>query len=288
MTTFSSTWLSLREPRDALSRSRRMVRSLRRLLSDRPIQITDLASGTGANLRFAAEALGGRQNWSLIDHDRALLDAIPQRMQDWAARCGASVTQSGPEIIIQGQSFECRARVSQQDLAPDLAAIDLPALAPVTASALLDLVSDAWLTALAQRCCSVRAPVLFALTYDGQLSFNPPEPEDDQIRELINIHQTGDKGFGPALGPAAALKARRRFAEVGYHVELERSDWQVGPADGDLQLALLDGWLSAAMEIAPQERSALEGWLQRRRAHVASGRSALRVGHVDVLGWLPD
>ena len=288
MTAFSSTWLSLREPHDAQSRSRRMARSLQRLLPDRTIQITDLASGTGANLRFLAEALGGRQAWSLIDHDRALLDAIPARMQDWAARCGASVTQSGPELIIQGLSFECRARISQQDLAQDLTAIDLPARAPVTAAALLDLVSDTWLTALAERCCSVRAPVLFALTYDGQLTFSPPEPEDDQIRELINLHQTGDKGFGPALGPLAAVQARQRFAEVGYQMEFERSDWQLGPADEDLQLALLDGWLTAAMEIAPEQGSALQGWLQRRRAHVAGGRSALRVGHVDFVGWLPD
>ena len=53
-----------------------------------------------------------------------------------------------------------------------------------------------------------------------------------------------------------------------------------------MQLALLDGWLGAALEIAPERRPALTSWLERRRAHVLAGRSSLSVGHVDLVGWL--
>ena len=49
---------------------------------------------------------------------------------------------------------------------------------------------------------------------------------------------------------------------------------------------LLDGWLGAALEIAPEAALALTSWHDRRRAHVAAGRSALSVGHVDLVGWL--
>jgi hypothetical protein len=53
-----------------------------------------------------------------------------------------------------------------------------------------------------------------------------------------------------------------------------------------MQLALLDGWLEAALEIAPDSRLALTSWHERRRAHVLAGRSRLSVGHVDLVGWL--
>ena len=288
MSAFSSAWLGLREPLDAASRAPQIAKALNRIRPDRTVQITDLASGTGANLRYLSQVIGGYQDWCLIDHDRALLDAIPARMREWAAERGARVDQSGRELIISGRDFECRTRSVQRDLAVDLPEIELPAEALVTASALLDLVSEAWLQTLAQRCLSVRAPVLFALTYDGRVRFDPHEPEDERVQELVNHHQTSDKGFGRALGPAAAGKATRSFEAIGYRVECERSDWRINPSDQSLQEALLEDWLAAAIEIAPEETSTLQSWVQRRHAHVAGGRSELNVGHVDILGWIPE
>jgi hypothetical protein len=52
-----------------------------------------------------------------------------------------------------------------------------------------------------------------------------------------------------------------------------------------MQLALLDGWLGAALELAPESREALTSWFERRRAHVLAGRSELLIGHVDLVGW---
>lgn len=287
MSQFSSAWLSLREPIDGLSRATQIAQALNRARPDRPIAITDLASGTGANLRYLSRVLGGVQQWRLIDHDQNLLDAIPVRVREWAPDCGATVAEWGRELIISGQTFECRTSWAQRDLARDLDTIDLPAAGLVTASALLDLVSGSWLETLAQRCLSVRAPVLFALTYDGRVGFHPKEPEDERVQELVNRHQTTDKGFGPALGPAAAGKARQSFQAIGYRIESARSDWHIRPGDQNLQKALLDGWLTAAIEMAPEETSTLQGWLERRRAHVAGNRSELRVGHLDLLGWIP-
>ena len=53
-----------------------------------------------------------------------------------------------------------------------------------------------------------------------------------------------------------------------------------------MQLALLDGWLGAALEIAPAAPRRAAAWHGRRREHVLAGRSVLRVGHVDLVGWL--
>jgi hypothetical protein len=57
----------------------------------------------------------------------------------------------------------------------------------VTASALLDLVSEPWLQALAVRCREHASAVLFALNYDGRIQCWPEEPGDEQVRELVGI-----------------------------------------------------------------------------------------------------
>ena len=288
MTRFSSEWLRLREPLDAASRAPGIARTLRRARPDRPLHIADLASGTGANLRCLGAVLGGHQEWQLIDYDRDLLNAIPVCMREWAAACGARVEQSGGELVVTGQNFECFTRRLQHNLATGLPDVTLPARGLVTASALLDLVSDTWLAALAQRCFRARAAVLFTLIYDGRMEFQPDEPEDTRIRQLVNRHQTTDKGFGPALGSAATERARQRFSGLGYQVEWALSDWRIKPDEQVVQNALLDGWLAAAVEIAPEETSILQHWHQRRRSHVVAGHSEIRVGHVDLLGLMPD
>src|SRR5512145_1693945 len=98
------------------------------------------------------------------------------------------------------------------DLAQDLEALPLDGRDLVTAAALLDLVSASWLARLATRCAAVRADVLFALTYDGRIEWSPAIDGDARMCELVNLHQRTDKGFGPALGPAATTEAGRIFA----------------------------------------------------------------------------
>jgi hypothetical protein len=128
--------------------------------------------------------------------------------------------------------------------------------------------------------------VCFALSYDGRTTLTPTEPEDGEVLELFNRHQLGDKGFGPALGPGAAAAAEAAFKAHGYEVRVAASDWVIGPGDRELQLALLDGWRDAAAETAPDRKAALAAWHERRKAHVDSGRSTLRIGHTDLIGWL--
>ena len=178
------------------------------------------------------------------------------------------------------------ARVSTKelDLAQKLDELPLAGRDLVTASALLDLVSAPWLARLAARCAEAGADVLFALTYDGRIEWSPGDEGDERVRELINRHQLGNKGFGAALGPAAAAAAASAFSAFGYEVRTAPSDWTLGPESPELQGALVDGWAAAAAEIAPRQGDALRGWARRRRAHVADGRSRLRVGHLDLAG----
>jgi hypothetical protein len=167
------------------------------------------------------------------------------------------------------------------DLQRDLeVALDGP-IDLVTTSALLDLVSGTWLDRLARALAARSAPFYAALSYDGRTGFTRPDPFDAAIAAGVNTHQRLDKGFGPALGPAAAAFIIARFKALGYSVVHGVSDWVMGPDDRDIQTEILTGWASAAHHTAALSLADATAWLSRRHAAVAAGHSSLFVGHVD-------
>jgi hypothetical protein len=262
---FSAEWLQLREPCDTRSRSDELVRALCALLPSRPLQAVDLGSGTGANIRYMAPRLGGVQRWVTVDDDAALIEQQPVRLD--------------------GASFHCIVTSMQLHLGVDQQALPLSGAQLVTASALLDLVSAAWLQSLALRCAAQRAVVLFALNYDGRVECQPREPDDDWVIGLVNRHQLRDKGLGPALGPDATSFARDAFGAAGFQFRSRASDWLIEPDEQRLQRELIAGWIGAAREIAPSDAARIARWGQRRHAHVAAGTSRMRVGHQDFIAW---
>jgi hypothetical protein len=151
----------------------------------------------------------------------------------------------------------------------------------VATSALLDLVSEPWLDRLAVAVAARSIPLYAALSYDGRITFTPPDPLDATVAAAVNAHQRTDKGFGPALGPAATGFATERFAALGYSVVQGRSDWAMGPDDRDMQIEVLAGWASASHHVGALSLTETTAWLARRRAAVAAGCSSLHVGHVD-------
>jgi len=259
-----SDWLALRESADAAARSEALTRAVvDKLPRDRPLRIVDLGSGTGSNVRYLSRYLAGDPTWLLIDRDPALLAEAVRRV--------------GDSVVVETRDM------SLGRLDPAIfAGRDL-----VTASALLDLVSETWLRALAAECRAAGATALFALTYNGRSQCSPAEPEDDAIRDLLNRHQRNtDKGFGRAAGPDAVASAARCFADAGYHVRREPSDWILPPDARELQRQLVEGWAEAAIEIAPGQTKTIRGWLRRRLAHLESHRSHIVVGHEDLAAWV--
>jgi len=290
MSDFSAQWLALREELDAQSRDAGVVAALVEFLDamprEAPLEIIDLGAGTGANLRYAAPRLGGVQNWLLIERDPVLLDAVEECMEAWADHSDALMSGSGANLALRAERFDCRIRNHTLDLATQLDSLPLSAAGVLTASALLDLVSEQWLRELIGKAADDGVMVWFALNYDGRMSCHPVEPEDAEVRELFNRHQLRDKGFGPALGPGAARVANRLLSEAGYRVQSGASEWSAGPERQALQRALVEGWFAAACEIAPHRTFGLRDWMMRRCAHIDEGRSLLRVGHQDLVGIL--
>jgi SAM-dependent methyltransferase len=284
---FDSAWLDLREPADQRARADALLDALARFRAAPSLEIVDLGAGTGANLRHLSPLLGGAQHWTLIDDDPAVLAAGRTRIRSWACERGAACSDNGGTLTIDAQGSSYRIEFTQQDLAAQIDSLPIPRGGLVTASALLDLVSAAWLDALAARCRQQRAAVLFALSYDGRMRFEPELPDDAWLTELVNRHQRRDKGFGAALGPTAAAHAEQSFTRLGYRLSSAASDWQLDGSSAALQAALIDGWLAAAIETAPDRRARLEDWADQRRKAIASRKSTITVGHVDVVGELP-
>ena len=289
MSSFSPHWLALREPVDARSRAADLANLVHeevgRIRSRHSrVEIIDLGAGTGANLRYAAPLLAGTQAWLLVERDPLLLAAMAQQTRAWAHATHSEFTAGGAQFAIRGTQFECQVQSLVLDLAVQLDGLPLRRGVLLTASALLDLVCEDWLRMLIGRAVAAQATVWFTLTYDGRIDCDPVEAEDQTVRELVNQHQRGDKGFGLALGPTAAGTAREILGEHGYRVHSASSDWCVGPEHAALQDALLEGWFEAACEIAPASIAMLRAWRERRRTHIAALRSTLRVGHVDMVG----
>lgn len=284
MSGFSTGWLALREPADARARAHGLAARLAAAFADRDeISVIDLGAGTGANLRYLAPRLGGRQRWTLVDDSPELLAAVAGASHEWAQ--ARSLTSPGPATLRwQGDDLDCRAAPRLLDVG-ELDALDAAQGTLVTASALLDLVSRPWLQRLAAWSAARRAPCLFALSYDGRIDLTPAEPLDAELAALVNRHQGRDKGFGPALGPAAVAAAIDAFATHGYALERAGSDWRLDGADRALTAELLRGWAGAATEIAPERAAEIAPWLERRLAANADGALRAVVGHEDLLAW---
>ena len=283
---FSAAWLALREPADFSARSSQLAGVIAHALAhDDTVQALDVASGTGSNVRYLAERLPPCQDWLLVDHDQGLITQAPVRMSEWAAARGYEARVEPDGVLLQGDRLKCRVHTRRVGVADLTNAAIFNGRKLVTASALLDLVSERWLRGLAVRCREHASAALFALNYDGRIHCSPEEGEDELVRELVNRHQRRDKGFGAALGSDAAGTAERLFVGAGYQVHRQPSDWVLSPDARGLQQALIDGWAQAAAELAPGESASIQSWRTRRLAHLAQGRSRLRVGHEDVAAW---
>jgi hypothetical protein len=281
-----SSWLRLREAADATSRSAALVGLAVRACARAgagPIQVLDLGTGAGSNLRYLITRLPPRQRWLVVDRGQDLLADLLSRTAPWAAALGLSTRTTDGRLTITGDDLECVIETRQMDLGPlaDTSIFDGRHL--VTASALLDLVSNSWLARVAACTQQQGATALFSLTYNGHSTSDPEDAEDAFVLDLFNQHQRTDKGLGgPATGPGATEAARRAFEDAGFVVQIEPSDWTLGTHAGEMQRYLLDGWASAAIEMEPYNAVRISHWRQRRLAHVDARRSQLSIGHYDL------
>ncbi|MDG2281572.1 MAG: hypothetical protein P8L45_00560 [Longimicrobiales bacterium] len=260
---FDAGWLALREDADHRSRAHDLAQRLAEAGTSMGWSAAlDLGSGTGSNLRYLAPRLPWVESWTLLDHDVTLLGGA------------RAPTVPDPIRVVGDLALEGIQEIGSAHL--------------VTASALLDLVSKQWLTQAVDACAARGAAALFALSYDGVVRWAEEDADDALVRDTLNEHQQREKGLGAALGPDASHAAETLFEAEGYEVVLQPSPWRLsGPADRDLTVLLMRGWIEAALEIRPTEAARLHAWEARRNEAVTAGHYSVEVGHYDLLALPP-
>ena len=239
-------WLDLREGADAAARSRELVAHLRRRLpAGGPWVIHDLACGSGSMGRWLAPLLPGPQRWILHDRDADLL-----------ALAAADVPGRPPTAPPSPSRPGCP--TSRSSAADDLAGATL-----ITASALLDLLTEDELTALIRACAGAGCPVLLTLSVTGRVQLAPADPLDARVAAAFDAHQRRMTPRGRLLGPDAVAAAATGSAGCGAEVVVRPSPWRLGAGEADLAAEWLTGWVGAACEQEPG--LAAEADLYRRR-----------------------
>jgi hypothetical protein len=274
MSSFDPQWLSLREPADRRSRAPGPRDACAGHFSGRErITILDLGAGTGSNLRASWDHLPARQDWRLVDHDPALLEAARRTLSAWAAAPRPdgerlAFARSGKVLTVSFERADLRTEIERLIARrPDL----------VTAAAFFDLVSRAWIDRFVDALADARLPLYAVLTYDGNTRWEPGHPADAEVNAAFHEHQTRDKGFGPAAGPQAAQALSAALRARGYAVETGDSPWRLTRDDSGLIQALADGIEQAVGETGRVPPGALAAWREAHRRPVRS-----EIGHVDL------
>ena len=270
MSGFSIEWLKLREPADARARNSEVAQAASAWFGLRDqISVVDLGCGTGSNLRATAPFLPAKQDWTLIDHDPALLNAARAELSNWA-----DTTRSEADtLILTKGAANITVHLVKLDLAQDPVAALASGPDLVTASAFFDLVSEAFMSGLARALTDQRAAFYAVLTYNGVERWNPHRPADNQVTAAFLRHQMRDKGFGPAAGPMAASHLVEQFRLNGYTVVEGGSPWELGVNDRSLIEELISGHAMAVLETKAVDAATVASWVKVKRAGAIIGHS---------------
>jgi hypothetical protein len=259
-------WLALREPADAAARANDLVERLtRQLPATGPRVIHDLGCGTGAMARWLAPLLPGPQHWILHDLDADLLDVAASEPPGPAADGGAV-------------TLETRTSDISRLLAGDLAGSTL-----VTASALLDILTEEELSALITVSVGAGCLVLLTLSVVGRVELTPAEPLDSRIAVAFDAHQRRVTERGRLLGPDAVSVAVEQADRLGAEVHVEPSPWRLGASEAELAAEWFTGWVGAACEQEVELAAKVVPYTRRRLAQAAAGELRVTVDHADLL-----
>ena len=262
----SREWLALREPADAAARAPDLVEQVKRHVGPTGgWVIHDLGCGSGAMGRWLAPRLAGRQHWVLHDLDTDLLELACADVPGPAA--------DGAEVTVEAARSDIT-RLGEGDLA---------GAALITASALLDLLTEDELAGLASSCAAAGCPTLLTLSVVGRVALIPPEPLDRRVAAAFDAHQRRDTERGRLLGPDAVAAAREQFGRLGAEIVVRPSPWRLGAAQAGLAAAWLTGWVDAACEQDVELGASIDGYTRARLAQARAGQLAVTVDHADLL-----
>lgn len=205
-----------------------------------------MGAGTGASVR-AFSHLFAAPRWTLADYDAGNLTVAKQRHPDIATKvCDFA---RDPDCWPAGTML-------------------------VTATALLDLASRAWIDRFVAALRAKQLPLLCTLTVDDVLSITPSHALDESVFAAFRAHQHSDKGFGAAMGGEAAAYLETALTKAGFEITADDSPWRI--ERGELLRQLLDGTAGAVRETGRVPE--IDAWLRAAQTNT----QLFLVGHRDV------
>lgn len=280
MSGFSADWLALREPADHAARNKEILAQVAGHFTGRDhLFVVDLGCGAGSNLRGCALSLpAARQSWTLVDYDPALLAAARECLAAWAD----SAEEQGEELLLEKDGKTIAVDFRQADLNADIDRIAGWRPDLVTAAALFDLVSPAWIERFVATLARCKLPLYTVLIYDGREEWAPPHAEDAAVHGAFLAHQRRDKGFGLSAGPEAGRVMQAALERAGYRVASGDSPWILDRSRAALTRDLIAGIARAAEETGQVNAADARVWAEFRRSAADRADASGLVGHVDL------
>ena len=262
-----------------------------------PPRVLELGAGVGTMVSRLAD-LGWltRARYTLLDSDRASLDAAAAHLRDWG---GAAARDDGGALVVRDTGRDLAARAVEADVFDWLAVPD-PGGQPydlVIANAFLDLVDVGALLPLLWRRVAPGRPFWFSINFDGETIFLPERPLDGQVSALYHrdmdqrLHRGRPTG-GSRTGRLILQEIPRSGARL---LGAGSSDWVVLPS-GDGGYPGDEGYflhhilhtIETALRGSPAiDAAAFAGWLDERRAQIDRGELIYVTHQLDVFGRAP-
>ena len=216
--------------------------------------------------RWLAPLLPGRQHWVVHDRDADLL-ALAAAERPGPAADGAAVTVEASSPTSPG----CSRAIS-------------PTRRLITASALLDLLTEDELAGLVAVCAGAGCPVLLTLSVVGRVELTPAGSTGPPRGRRLRCPPTPRDGAGPPARPGRRRARRRGVRPTGGRgPRPARARGGSAPAQADLAAEWFTGWVGAACEQEVELAAETDAYARRRLAQAAAGQLAVTVDHADLL-----
>jgi hypothetical protein len=249
-----------------MARAPELVEHLRpHLPANGGLVIHDLGCGTGAMGRWLAPLLAGPQRWVLHDRDEDLLEIAATHPPPPAA--------DGAEVSVETRQSDIT-RLKPGDLAD---------ASLITASALIDVLTEGEFARLAAACAATGCPLLLTLSVVGRVELIPADPLDRRVAAAFDAHQRRTTDRGRLLGPDAVEVAVEAFGRMGAEVHARPSPWRLGALQSDIAAEWFTDWVGAACEQQPELAAQTDAYRRRRVAQAGARQLAVTVDHADLL-----
>jgi hypothetical protein len=251
-------------------------------LPDRPT-VLELGAGGGSLFRWLAPIIGRDQHWIWLDGDEDLLEHGIRGTAMWARRLGYQARQSedATELTVKTPRGTWTIETRVDDLQDPSSLRPIEQADAVACSALLDLLSEAWLDELLR--ATRRCPFYAAISVNGADAIAPHRVEDALVWRGYHRDQVGNSRLTDPLGPDVEEVTHAICAKVGREWAVARSDWRIRPRHRAMLRFMIGFLTNAAHDALPQHRRRVDRWKRRRHEGIEAGRLAMRIGHSDIL-----